>query len=124
MDFKQGSGITRRDALVGATMLGVGAGLDHLLARPDSASHGGESASATKRAVPFFGARQEGIATPAQEFLDFVAFDLTSGSADDLRDVLKQWTAAAAALTAGRPYEPSSEKPDVAPTDPGEAIGV
>jgi len=56
--------------------------------------------------------------------LDFAAFDVTSSSIDDLRDVLKQWTAAAAALTAGRPYEPSPEGMDVAPTDTGEAIGV
>jgi deferrochelatase/peroxidase EfeB len=124
MDFNRRSGITRRDALVGATMLGVGAGLDHVLARPDSASHGGESAGADQPAVPFYGARQGGIATPAQEFLDFAAFDLTSGSADDLRDVLKQWTAAAAALAAGQLYEPSPQGAGLAPTDTGEAIGA
>lgn len=104
-------------------MLGVGAGLDHLLIGSSSEGHGGEPA-ASRVAVPFNGPHQAGIDTPAQEFLDFAAFDVTSSSIDDLRDVLKQWTAAAAALTAGRPYEPSPEGMDVAPTDTGEAIGV
>lgn len=104
-------------------MLGVGAGLDHLLLH--SGAHDQDSELNAKQvAVPFYGPRQEGIATPAQEFLDFAAFDLTSGSADDLRDVLKEWTAAAVALTAGRPYEPAAEGADVAPTDTGEARGI
>jgi deferrochelatase/peroxidase EfeB len=72
----------------------------------------------------FHGRHQGGIATPAQEFLNFAAFDFVSDSNDDLRGVLKEWTTAAAALTAGRRYEPVPEEADVAPTDTGEAIGV
>ena len=123
MDLNPGQrrGITRRGALVGATLLGIGAGLDHVLGRSDSENHGTKPTNAD---VPFYGSYQGGIATPAQEFLDFAAFDVTSSSGDDLRDILKQWTAAAAALTAGRPYEPSPEGTDVAPTDTGEAVGV
>lgn len=114
-------GVTRRGALLGAAMLGIGAGLDHLFAQPGSAGKPGDS---DKRTVPFYDPQQGGIATPAQEFLDFAAFDVTSSSIDDLRDILKQWTAAASALTAGRLYEPSPEEADVAPTDTGEAIGA
>jgi deferrochelatase/peroxidase EfeB len=121
MDLNQRPGTTRRSVLVGAAMLGIGVGLDHLLAHPGSASH---ISSASQSAVPFYGSYQGGIATPAQEFLDFAAFDVTSSSIDDLRDVLKQWTVAAAALSAGRPYEPGPQGLDVAPTDTGEAIGV
>jgi len=117
----QGHGITRRGALVSATMLGIGAGLDRLLGRTDSKNPSTKLASPD---VPFYGPYQGGIATPAQEFLDFAAFDVTSSSIDDLRDILKQWTAAAAALTAGQLYEPSPEEADVVPTDTGEAVGV
>jgi deferrochelatase/peroxidase EfeB len=74
--------------------------------------------------VPFYGPQQAGIATPAQEFLDFAAFDVTGNSLDDLRGILREWTAASAALAAGRSYEPAAEKADVAPTDTGEAVGV
>jgi deferrochelatase/peroxidase EfeB len=62
--------------------------------------------------------------TPAQEFLDFAVFDVTSEFIDDLRDVLKEWTAAAAVLTAGEPYEPVSEKASDAPIDTGESAGL
>jgi deferrochelatase/peroxidase EfeB len=102
-------------------MLGIGAGLDHVLTRSDSESH---SATPASSEVSFYGPYQAGIATPAQEFLNFAGFDITSSSLDDLRDVLKQWTAAAAALAAGRPYEPSQEGDDLPPTDTGEAIGA
>jgi deferrochelatase/peroxidase EfeB len=77
-----------------------------------------------RSAVPFYDRWQAGIATPAQEFLDFAAFDMASESADDLVSLLKQWTAAGAALTAGRPYEPVQEAPGEAPSDTGEALGL
>jgi deferrochelatase/peroxidase EfeB len=84
----------------------------------------GAEGSAAKEAVPFYGSQQAGIDTASQEFLDFAAFDVTSTSADDLREVLREWTSAAAALTAGRAYEPESEAPDQVPTDTGEAVGI
>ncbi len=104
-------------------MVGIGVGLDHLLAGAASESRKDRSGS-SQASLPFYGSHQEGIATPAQEFLDFAAFDVTSSSVDDLRDILEEWTIAAAALTAGRPYEPAPESADVAPTDTGEAIGI
>lgn len=103
----------------GAAAVGVGVGLDRLLPRGGGS---GSEGSAMKEAVAFYGPQQGGIATPAQEFLDFAAFDLTSASVDDLREVLREWTAAAAALTAGRPYQPGPEAPDQAPSDTGEAV--
>ncbi len=118
----EGPGLTRRGVLAAAAALGVGAGLDRILSSGGDSS--GAEGSATKEAVPFYGSKQAGIATPAQEFLDFAALDLTSSSADDLREVLREWTTAAAALTAGRRYEPGSEAPDQAPADTGEAVGL
>lgn len=75
-------------------------------------------------AFEFYGERQAGIATSAQEFLQFAVFDVTAHSSEDLREVLKEWTAAAAVLTAGRAYEGSGGGSDPAPIDTGEAIGL
>lgn len=104
-------------------MLGIGAGLDHVFASQGSGASTDKPRNSAS-AVPFHGARQAGIATPAQEFLDFAVFDVTSEFVDDLRDILKEWTAAAAALTAGEPYEPVLEKASDAPIDTGESAGL
>jgi deferrochelatase/peroxidase EfeB len=118
------SRITRRGVLAGAAILGIGAGLDHVLSAPGPADRGGASEDFRAAAVPFYGTHQAGIGTPAPEFLDFAAFDVTSDSIDDLRDILKEWTAAAAALTAGEPYKPVPEEASLVPTDTGEAVGL
>lgn len=112
-------GLTRRTVLAGAAGVAAGVGVDRLLPRG-----GGSDGVQGAGPVPFYGPQQAGIATPAQEFLDFAAFDVTSSSLDDLRGILREWTAAAAALAAGRPYEPTVEPANVAPTDTGEAVGL
>jgi deferrochelatase/peroxidase EfeB len=111
--------------LAGAAMFGVGVGVDRVLGGSESRDGGSEAGGSSNGGqVAFYGASQAGIATPAQEFLDFAAFDLASGSLDDLRDLLKEWTLASAALTAGQPYQPTPEEAAAAPIDTGEAIGA
>jgi deferrochelatase/peroxidase EfeB len=109
--------------VAGAALLGLGAGLDRLVATSGGAAPSVGS-STGHSVVPFYGDHQTGIATPAQEFLDFAAFDMTSDSADDLVGVLKEWTAASAVLTAGQSYEPAQEAPSEVPADTGEALGL
>jgi deferrochelatase/peroxidase EfeB len=129
-DGSSRSGITRRGVLSGAAMLGIGAGLDHVIAngsgktsaRPATVAAGAQAPAG--QPVPFYGVHQAGITTPAQEYVSFAAFDLTSEALEDLRTVLEQWTAAAASLTAGRPYEPTRQKQTQPPLDPGEAINL
>ena len=53
--------------------------------------------------MPFHGAHQAGIVTPAQDRLHFAAFDVTTEDRAELVALLEGWTAAAAAMTAGRP---------------------
>jgi deferrochelatase/peroxidase EfeB len=78
-----------------------------------------------KEAVPFLGAHQAGIATPVQDRLHFAAFDVISGDRDRLVRMLKDWTAAAAAMTAGRPYgSAAGGLPESPPDDTGEALGL
>ena len=53
--------------------------------------------------VPFFGAHQSGIATPVQDRLHFASFDVITDDRARLVRMLKDWTAAGAALTARPP---------------------
>lgn len=99
-------------------MFGVGAGIDRLVG---GAGSGGNSEASDGGAVPFYGNHQAGIATPAQEFVNLAAFDMKSDASEDLRALLQEWTEAAAALTAGSSYEPSSAAASQPPPDPGEA---
>jgi deferrochelatase/peroxidase EfeB len=109
-------GFSGASLLVGAA---AGAGLD----RVASADTGGSGAAA---AVPFYGAHQAGIATPVQDRLHFAAFDVTTDDRDKLVRMLKDWTEAAADMTAGRAIgEGAIPKVGVAPPDDtGEALGL
>jgi deferrochelatase/peroxidase EfeB len=90
-----------------------------------------ETASSTgpgpDAAVPFTGAHQAGIVTPAQDRLHFVAFDVTTDDREELVEVLKAWTAAARRMTAGGDAGPVGAvdgEPFAPPDDTGEAIGL
>jgi deferrochelatase/peroxidase EfeB len=116
-----GKEVTRRTVLAGTALLGLGAGLDRLLS---DVGVGKESDEVTRTSVPFYGEHQSGIATPQPEYLGFATFDVTSKASEELRGLLQEWTAAAAALTKGVLYSPSSEESEGAPSDPGEATGI
>jgi len=113
--------LTRRGALAGAALFGAGVAFDRVLPSGEGKSDGAQG-DALER-VEFYGSRQAGIATPSPEFLHFAAFDVTSGSADDLRELLREWTLAAAKLTAGGEYQPTPLEAEAVPTDTGEALG-
>ncbi|MGH3239927.1 MAG: Dyp-type peroxidase domain-containing protein, partial [Spirillospora sp.] len=87
-------GFSGASLVVGAA---AGAGLDRV-ALADEDRDGDAGA-----AVAFHGAHQAGIATPVQDRLHFAAFDVTTGDRAKLVRMLKEWTDAAAAMTAGRP---------------------
>jgi len=83
----------------------------------------GESTT-SDQAVPFYGAHQAGIATPAQDRLHFAAFDVVTDSADDVRDLMRIWTDAAARMSVGEPAGPVNDVPSAPPDDTGEAVGL
>lgn len=77
-------------------------------------------------AVEFHGPHQAGIATPVQDRLHFAAFDVTTEDRAEFVELLKEWTAAARRMTAGRSvgegaYGGPGEAP---PDDTGEALGL
>ncbi|GAA0456603.1 iron uptake transporter deferrochelatase/peroxidase subunit [Streptomyces olivaceiscleroticus] len=77
-------------------------------------------------AVPFHGAHQAGIATAVQDRLHFAAFDVTTDDREALIDLLKEWTAAAAKMTAGRPVGEGAVGglAEAPPDDTGEALDL
>jgi deferrochelatase/peroxidase EfeB len=121
-----GRRITRRSLLGGAAAAGGGlalAGGGYALGTGgvDGGTAGVEGGTGR---VPFHGRHQPGILTPQQDRLHFAAFDLTTDRAEDLRDLLRTWTAMAARLMAGLPADADDGNPLAPPTDTGEAAGL
>jgi deferrochelatase/peroxidase EfeB len=106
-----------KSGLAGASVTAVGAGA--LFAHPEGAA---ASPGTVNPVVPFYGAHQAGIATPAQNYLQFAAFDVGGDSIADLRKLMKTWTQAAAAMSLGHQVGAvrTGNRP---PVDTGEAIG-
>src|SRR6185437_11356115 len=78
-------------------------------------------------AVPFHGAVQAGIVTPAQDRLHFVAFDVLTKDRAQLVQLLKDWTDAANRMTAGKDAGSIGATQGILeapPDDTGEAIGL
>jgi uncharacterized iron-regulated membrane protein/deferrochelatase/peroxidase EfeB len=105
--------VSRRTALAGATITAaVGAGVGMAIAS-GSDEEGGAGADEGADVEPFYGERQAGIETPVQGQALFAAFDLAAtdfatgepldaaGAAANLEALLADWSAVAAALTAG-----------------------
>ena len=97
---KRGGLLSRRGLLGSA-----GAGAAVALAGAGAMAANGRTLAASGPAwstVDFHGTRQAGITTAAQDRLHFAAFDvLPSATRDDLVQLLKDWTAAAARMTSG-----------------------
>ncbi len=84
------------------------------------------AAAETGAAVAFHGTHQAGIATPVQDRLHFAAFDVETDDRAEFVQMLKDWTAAARRMTAGKAvgegaYGGLAEAP---PDDTGEALGL
>jgi deferrochelatase/peroxidase EfeB len=121
------STLSRRRAitLAGAGVAGVSgaAAVGGALIRSGS----GTAAAPAAGAVAFHGEHQAGIVTPAQDRLHFVAFDVLTTDRARLVQLLKDWTAAAQRMTAGRDageVGATAGIPDAPPDDTGEAIGL
>jgi deferrochelatase/peroxidase EfeB len=120
------AGISRRELLkyAGATGAGMflgGAGTGAALAAQGARSADDAPFSGS---VPFFGEHQAGITTAQQEHLHFAAFDLQAETAGEVRDLLREWSAAAALMSEGRPVGEAGENDYLPPEDTGEALGL
>lgn len=115
-------GLTRRGLIRTAGAAGVGLGLGagggYALGHEAEPEQGGGTGT-----VPFYGDRQAGIVTAAQDRLHFAAFDLTVDDRAGVIELLRAWTDAAARMTAGLPAGDRNDEPLLPPQDTGEAIG-
>lgn len=124
------SGPTRRGLFgaIGAGVAGLAIGAAGTAGIAGAiAGAGGGSGGSGSGTVPFHGAHQAGIVTPAQDRLHFASFKMVTGTGrDDLISLLRDWTVAAEALTRGSALgtgvEP--ENPLLPPDDTGEAEGL
>ena len=121
-----GKRLSRREAfrLAGAagTGLALGAGGMGVVARGGLA----EDVDPAVATVPFYGRHQAGIATPSQHRLHFTAFDVVTDDREELRELLHEWSGAAASMCAGEPVGGvggDGANPFLPPDDTGEAIG-
>ncbi|PNH82911.1 iron uptake transporter deferrochelatase/peroxidase subunit [Arthrobacter sp. AFG20] len=113
--------------LAGVGGAGAAAGIAAGLLGHDTLAAAAAPPAANDSVIPFFGDRQAGITTAAQDRLHMAAFDVSTDDRAALIQLLKDWTAAADAMTAGRttgatgavdgPY-------DAPPEDTGEALDL
>jgi deferrochelatase/peroxidase EfeB len=107
----------------GGAALGVaGAGAVAVLGRDEAAAGGSVTA-----AVPFEGAHQAGITTPAQDRVHFAAFDVVTTDVRRVVAMLQAWTVAARRLTTGLPVGATGAvdgHADAPPDDTGEALDL
>jgi deferrochelatase/peroxidase EfeB len=113
--------------LAGVGGAGAVAGIAAGLLGHDTLAAAAAPPAADDSVIPFFGDRQAGITTAAQDRLHMAAFDVSTDDRAALIQLLKDWTAAADAMTAGRttgatgavdgPY-------DAPPEDTGEALDL
>ncbi|MCO8275410.1 iron uptake transporter deferrochelatase/peroxidase subunit [Actinoplanes sp. TRM 88003] len=91
-------------------------------------AEGGEpAATPAPDRISFWGERQAGIITPAQDRLHFVAFDVITKDRAALVDMLESWTAAAARMTQGQEAGTLGAVGglrEAPPEDTGEALGL
>ena len=127
--------LTRRSLLGLGAGIGAAAGGAAAAAAAVAAAGGAPSARTDLRGalatptagyVPFHGPQQAGIATPVQDRLHMVAFDLTTSSRAGLTELLHKWTEAAAAMTSGDTVGLGAipEIAEAPPDDTGEAVGL
>ena len=119
------TGISRR-GLFGAAGAAVATGVAGYAAHSALASEPTQAAD-NNGPVEFHGVHQAGITTPVQDRLHFAAFDVTTTKREELVALLKEWTAAAALLTAGRDigqYGAVNGPDEAPPEDTGEAVGL
>jgi deferrochelatase/peroxidase EfeB len=109
---------SRRGLLAAASGLVATAGINFAA----SAASGEAVPKPPSRTEAFWGSHQAGIVTPAQSHCYFAAFDLTTDQRDDVINLLRTWTDAAARLTAGQTAQgPGQDSPA---SDSAEALGL
>jgi deferrochelatase/peroxidase EfeB len=114
--------ISRRRLLTSAGLgaAGIGLGAGGYLVGQEAAEASGEGTGV----VPFHGEHQAGIDTAAQDRLHFASFDLLTESRTELRELMREWSRAAAEMTAGEMIGDVNDLEPAPPDDTGETVGL
>jgi deferrochelatase/peroxidase EfeB len=112
-------GMSRRELFKFAGATGAGIALGSVGAGVAAANARGDSGS-----VPFFGVHQAGIDTPLQQNMLFAAFDLTTSDVSKVRDLMREWSEAAALMCEGQEVGEPAANEYLPPEDTGEALGL
>ena len=117
-------GISRRGLLglagAGVVGAGVGFGIDRLIVAQEPTGQSGASP-----VYPFYGEHQSGITTAAQDRLHFASFDVADISRAELKELMQDWSVAAARMTAGKTVGDGATGTLAAPADDtGEALDL
>ncbi|MBC7723621.1 MAG: deferrochelatase/peroxidase EfeB [Burkholderiaceae bacterium] len=124
-------GLPRRGllGLAGAGVIGAGVGIagDRIAVAQSLFTQSPTGSSGAAPSYPFYGSHQAGIVTAAQDRLHFASFDVSDIDRAGLIELLQDWTAAAARMTAGHgagPDGPVGGVLDAPPDDTGEALDL
>ncbi|MDE1149859.1 MAG: iron uptake transporter deferrochelatase/peroxidase subunit [Azospirillaceae bacterium] len=117
-ESKDSPAATRRGFLAAAGGLVAATGLS----APAVAA--AKPAPAVDDKLPFWGAHQAGIITPAQAHTYVVAFDIVSAKREDVVALLQRWTDAAARMAAGATAEEMGADINAPGRDSGEAMDL
>ncbi len=104
---------------LGTAGVALGAG-GYLVGHDTAEASGGEGTGS----VAFHGDHQAGIDTPAQDRLHFAAFDLETEDPAALRELMREWSAAAEEMTAGQLIGDENYVEVAPPDDTGETVGL
>jgi deferrochelatase/peroxidase EfeB len=119
----------RRGFLVATAGLAAGSGIG-VSATPATAAQGTRSEGAERngngnhQTIPFCGKHQCGIVTPAQSHTYFASFDLITNKRDDVVELFRRWTSAAARMSKGQPAQPPAEDAQSGAADTGDVLGL
>ena len=115
---------SRRRFLSHGIVAGAGGLVAAALPARAAPSPAAPSPAAPDDTEPFWGPHQGGIATPQQRNTYFAAFDLQTRQRAQVEQLLRDWTAAAARMTAGETALPLGDDPMQPAGDSGDAIGL
>jgi deferrochelatase/peroxidase EfeB len=79
-------------------------------------------AAAAAGVVPYFGDHQSGVATKAQQGLEFAAFDVVGTERSTVAELMQTWSQAAARMCRGYPVAELDDDLLAPPADSGEAL--
>lgn len=118
--------LSRRRVLTGIGVLGAaGVGVAGGVVGGRAGAHPpAESSGPAAGLIAFRGRNQAGITTEQQDRMMFATFTVTATTSAELREMLRDWTAAAEAMTRAQLIPGEQGDPQAPPADTGEAEGL